>query len=104
MIPQIFLVEGTKVKLAVKPVRRIGGNQDGKDYEVRMQGPGRSVPLYRISFSPSRGGWYYFSLSTNPGAQVNSLSTAEATMEAALNRVIALATEVVRNHCKGGAA
>lgn len=100
--PYPLTIVGSPLRLWVIPVRRIGLKIDSiNDYEVRVKGRGRSVPLYRLSYAPQRQGWYYFSVSKNPGKQVNSLRS-PCGFEEALDCAITLAKEVVLTHFKGG--
>lgn len=100
--PYPITIVGSPLRLWVIPVRRIGLSVGAlSDYEVRVKGRGRSVPLYRLSYAPQRRGWYYFSVSKNPGKQVNSLRSPSSFQEA-LDVTVELAKEVVLTHFKGG--
>lgn len=100
--PYPITIVGSALRLWVIPVRRIGMSVGSiHDYEVRVKGRGRSVPLYRLSFAPQRQGWYFFSVSKNPGKQMNTLRSPTG-FEEALDSAIAYAKDVVLTHFKGG--
>lgn len=99
----IHEVPGSKCRIWIIPVHSIGAKKSVMDYELRAKGPGQNLVLFRVCFSPYRGGWYYFSTSQNPGKVTNSLS-APTDRDTAIKNALELSKALVTIHFQDGAA